>query len=77
MSTDSSNITATDAGQWDDSPRSVRARVNEAFLHQLAAEGLMDEERRERLRVMLDAERPPKAEEFISLFQEPLEEAAQ
>lgn len=75
MSTDSSNIPVTDDGQGSEAARSVRARVNEACLRQLEADGVMDEGRLKRLRVMLNAETPPKADEFVTLLQEQPKEA--
>lgn len=75
MSTDSSNIPVTNDGQGSDPARSVRTRVNEVCLRQLETDGVMDEGRRKRLRAMLNADTPPKAEEFVTLLQEQPKEA--
>lgn len=77
MSLDSQHSDATDVREGETSPRSIRARVNDACLRQLDADGVLDDARREKLRAMLNAGRPPKAEEFVSLFEETSDEAVQ
>jgi hypothetical protein len=77
MSTDSSKTDATGTGHGEDSVHSVRAKVNDTCLGQLEADGVMSDGRRKKLRALLNADKPPKADEFVSLFQEDSDEAVQ
>lgn len=77
MSTDSSKTDATGESQGEDSVHSVRARVNDTCLRQLEANGVMGDGRRKKLRALLNADKPPKADEFVSLFQEEPDEDVQ
>ena len=77
MTTDSSYADATGEEQCEKSVHSVRARVNDTCLRQLESDGVMSDGRRKKLRALLVAEKPPKADEFVSLFQEEPDEAVQ
>lgn len=77
MSMDSSYADATGEEKREDSVHSVRARVNDTCLRQLESNGVMSDGRRKKLRALLGAERPPKADEFVALFQEEPDEAVQ
>lgn len=77
MSTESSNADATGEEKCEDSVHSVRARVNDTCLRQLESNGVMSDGRRKKLRALLAADKPPKADEFVSLFQEEPDEVVQ
>ncbi|HCT45231.1 MAG: hypothetical protein CMJ35_02495 [Phycisphaerae bacterium] len=77
MSTDSSENGTAGGEQGGESTHSVRTLVNDTCLRQLETEGVMDEGRRSKLRTLLSAVKLPKADEFVSLFQEKPDEAVQ